>query len=227
MSDLLYRLGQRALGTLPRVEPLMRPGRDQTSVASQHADAFGESETFREADAASSHAATHASPQESREVSPTARPVAAPTLSGVIDQIFRDEPEPTYNARQTEPSQSAAPPAHRSADTEAAVNDSIPRNILKETAEGLLPGGVTSVRPDLPAQTDRTSLRMPGTVPRLSTIPTDIVQSSVNRTEVEVSIGRIEVHTATAPSPAPPAPSRKVPVLSLDEYLAKRRGERA
>ncbi|WP_157633638.1 hypothetical protein [Thioflavicoccus mobilis] len=42
--------------------------------------------------------------------------------------------------------------------------------------------------------------------------------------EVHVHIGRIEVTAVQEPAPARRAPRRAAPTMSLDDYLARRRG---
>ena len=51
--------------------------------------------------------------------------------------------------------------------------------------------------------------------------------SRISPNIVRVHIGRVEVRAIMPPAPPPPAPVRQVPLVSLDEYLKRRNGERS
>jgi hypothetical protein len=224
MSDLLYRLGQRALGTAPRVVPLMRPGRETASIASSPVDSFGETEIFRDADPSPSRG--ESAPSDS-SVKQRARLVAAPTIGQVIAQIFRDESQDDADSRAPSPAPAPSMPGRNRIDPATAALNTPHDTQLFEAAPERLDATTPNLAQPAPARQERTSPRlMPNGLPPAH-VPATSVRSSEGRTEVEISIGRIEVHTAPPPVRPSVAPVRRTPALSLDDYLANRRGEKA
>jgi hypothetical protein len=222
MSDLLYRLGQRALGTAPRVVPLMRPGRATGNIASSQADSFGETETFRDVDQAPSRDEA-ALPDNSMKQ--RARPTAAPTLGQVIAQIFRDEAKDDDTPGAPEPASHPSMSGRNRIDPGPDVNKMRHGSHSVEEAKQ---SEATTPNPFSPAiQPERPTPRLMRDGLPSAHVPASAVRTTASRTEVEVSIGRIEVHTASPPVQAALAPARRTPVLTLDDYLANRRGEKA
>ncbi|QHN04124.1 hypothetical protein FTO74_12650 [Granulicella sp. WH15] len=240
MSGLLQRLGQRAVGTLPRVEPLMRAGREARSVVSDpmegmFTESFVEQDGMhRENDTPASDVSSLIAAERQVQQIPATRPSSRVTLDQVIAQIFAEPSRVSEESPRVARASSPTDPTHRkqiSNDSLSPVRESAtpPRERLHETErisqmpglhmpfapmEGQVEGGRTrDAQERSPMQAERRERA-------------DAVRQAPN---VEISIGRIELHAAPAPQQqrSVAAPMSRSSLLTLDDYLSRRRGEQA
>jgi hypothetical protein len=178
-------------------------------------------------------------PQEAIEVAASSTAFAPPprrtpqTLQQVLEEIY--EPKPPQAGRPQAPER---PPqgASRRAATAAPARGIHDDESGYKTQARLPPATEPTSEPELPVEAVRPFVEP---VPvRASVAPrgrtafddaTRITTPPADRHDVQVTIGRIELHAASqpAPVPRPPAPAPRRTQLSLDEYLQRRRGERA
>jgi hypothetical protein len=222
MSDLLSRLGQRALGTQPRVQPLLRPGREVSPVQdagitamedfSQQSDQARIQRADETSQSSQPFTASWPSPPEPAPSQKLTRPTNEPpprhrpfSLREVIENIF---PQPEVG------------PQHSAAPAEPFVQQdlSIPEI---EPIRGATPQPVSPTVPT-PRQPQRAIHSSPQLASTLRA-----TRTSERSAEVQVSIGRIELHAPPPPPPQTMAAPSKATTLSLESYLAQRRGGRA
>ena len=281
MSDLLLRLGARALGTSAKVQPLLRsrfteavpqvktPAMETEwlDLAAEQAAAarpsFEQNSNDRVMEEDSSRVVQDFvrearekfvpdplnTPRNARltrplSQSPEPEQVAPESEGREPHAIDRQERAPVHAAKEgasfSHPGESEFQPRHRPtladvlahlypedsslAQSESRVNSSqareqnsvgpLPRSASQPAQQGTLEKHLPLMRPAERQAIERTSIR-----------DASQVSETISMREVQVTIGKIELHAAAAASvqAAPPPPSRST--LSLDAYLARRRGE--
>jgi len=236
MSDLLSRLGQRALGLQPSVQPLVRPGKEATPREAESglgAEEFAEAVPLplarrqvresRQVYGSASQGvfkeqrrAPHETPQRKQDAPP--RKIAH-SLNEVIRQIYTRS-EPLAQEDDSAPVQSA-PQEHRIEGFQTQRED-------KPVQDAMIGHGEQERAPvvkERPSRRKEDSLQPM----RLQQEGQSVSPSSTaerTRNEVQVSIGRIELHVATPPVSQAVGKTPKSTSLSLESYLLQRRGER-
>lgn len=161
------------------------------------------------------------------------QPAAAPPAAALVDEVV----DVKHTAQPLMPTQVAAPETPlpgRAATQQQTLSAASPafRLMPNQPQPGLQPKQHQAAAQDaatsLPAlsvspQLDITQARMQAA--QLSNPAGQRTQH--DKTEVHVSIGRIEVTAWPAPAPAKRAPIARSKAMSLDEYLRKRQQERA
>ncbi len=235
MSDLLLRLSERALGTLPTVKPLLRPGREAASLSGNDIASF-ESVTEQTTGTPQRSSFTAAPPEMSEsapfdgeiQTAPTSRPApqrpvqpSVRSLQEVMTRIYEDEPRDREPRRTRLPETDTMPLRIHAQRTRADGTD------VPQPQPSLPVAQFEHVRAiDAPSRTD-SQLRQEALPARREPAAPPRLQGEERRPDVQVNIGRIDLHTAPAPAVTRHAPPSRPAALSLDSYLAARRGERA
>lgn len=249
MSNLLSRLGARALGKHPQVQPLLRAGKNIAPIKSEGVVPIEETGEAlvpmpqRPGTAADRFPAQRpgtlgAPPTDGIKDAFSSREIGRPpkvseqktavSLSEVIHRIY-EQPE-TAPRRHAE---FEFPPVSQETQLPDAGRAVTPESARAVQRAGGRFGDRLSDRGDgetleFPVNAAREAGAMPAALqtPRVQIRDLHPALHAAERsTEVRVNIGRIEIHAAQ-PSLSQAAPPRKSTGLSLETYLARRRGER-
>jgi hypothetical protein len=222
MSDFLSRLSERALGLRPTAEPLLRVGGNRTPIATQD---IGETESDG---SVVQPAPTDHPSHEMASAGPAATEAqqrrTLTTVHDVIEKMYSvgdDTPMRDVASEQQTPIVIHEP--IRSSVRENAPKLQFPREDTDHPESGPTSAPIRAREEPLDQRLTPLAMQRPTL---LSTAPRAPRVSDPPLPALQVTIGRIDIH-ADPPTLRPTAaPAPRPTTLSLEDYLAHRRGRR-